>query len=94
MKRTTIMVNEELLYELQQIAQDQKRSTSSVIREALAVYVVEEQKKAPPTNPLLAIVGLGQSESPMKLGDGGDEALLCAGVDPITGWSVVDDSDR
>ena len=94
MKRTTIMVNEELLYELQQIAQAQNRSTASVIREALAVYVVEEQKKAPPTNPLLSIVGLGKSEAPMQLGDGGDEVRLRDGVDPMTGWSVTDGSNR
>ena len=39
MKRTTIMVEEDLLYDLQQIAQRQGESTSSVIREALASYV-------------------------------------------------------
>ncbi|MBE2225326.1 MAG: ribbon-helix-helix protein, CopG family, partial [Anaerolineae bacterium] len=34
MKRTTIMIEEELLYDLKQIAQQQGLSTSSVIREA------------------------------------------------------------
>ena len=39
MKRTTIMVDEELLYDLQQIAQRPGESTSIVIREALSSYV-------------------------------------------------------
>ena len=86
MKRTTIMVEEELLYEIKQIAQQQQKSASSVIREALAVYVVDQHELAPPENPLLSIVGLGASEEPMDLSDGGDEALLKEGVHPVYGW--------
>lgn len=94
MKRTTIMVEEETLYELQQIAQARKQSTSRLIREALATYIAEVHKASPPDNPLLSIVNLGASEDPMRLGDGGDETLLRDGVDPQTGWRVADDSDR
>lgn len=94
MKRTTIMVEEETLYELQQIAQTRKQSTSRIIREALATYVAEAHKQSPPDNPLLALVNLGASEEPMHLGDGDDEALLRDGVDPKIGWRVSDDGDR
>ena len=94
MKRTTIMVEEETLYELQQIAQARKQSTSRVIREALATYIAEVHKESPPDNPLLALVNLGASEEPMHLGDGDDEALLRDGVDPQSGWRVTDDSAR
>ena len=93
MKRTTIMVEEELLCELKQLAQRENKSTSSIIREALAVYVTEQHKAAPPENPLLAIIGLGASEEMMDLSDGKDEELLREGLHPIYGWSLKDDSD-
>ncbi|MCP4425534.1 MAG: ribbon-helix-helix protein, CopG family [Chloroflexi bacterium] len=93
MKRTTIMVEEELLYEIKQIAQRQNKSASSVIREALAVYVTEQHKTAPPENPLLSIIGLGASEEIMDLSDGKDEELLREGLHPLYGWSLKDDSD-
>ena len=40
MKRTTIMVDENTLLELSQIADERSVSASQVIREALAEYVV------------------------------------------------------
>lgn len=86
MKRTTIMVEEELLYEIKQLAQQQDKSASSVIREALAAYVTAQHKVAPPENPLLGILGLGASDEAMDLSDGGDEALLQAGVQSVYGW--------
>ncbi len=93
MKRTTIMVEEDLLYELKQIAQSQNKSTSNIIREALAAYVTEQHQAAPPENPLLSIIGLGSSEEIMDLSDGKDEELLREGLHPIYGWSLKDDSD-
>ena len=89
MKRTTIMVDEELLYELQQVAQEQEKSTASVIREALALYVAEQRRLNPPENPLLALIGLGSSDEPTDVADGGDEEMLREGIDPTYGWSVV-----
>ena len=94
MKRTTIMVEEDLLYDLQKIAQRQGESTSSVIREALASYVTRQHELAPPPNLLLGLISLGSSAVAMDLSDGGDEQLLRQGVDPIHGWSVDHDSDR
>jgi hypothetical protein len=94
MKRTTIMIEEELLYDLQQIAKQQDKSASSVIREALALYVMEQQDTAPVENPLLSLAGLGASATMTDVADGGDEAMLAEGVDTVTGWSVVDDSNH
>jgi len=94
MKRTTIMVEEDLLYELKQIAQRQNKSTANIIREALDAYVTEQHKAAPPENPLLSIIGLGSSEEIMDLSDGKDEELLREGLRPIYGWTVKDDSDH
>lgn len=91
MKRTTVMVEEDILYELQQIAQRQGTSTSGVIREALAQYVAAQHEAHPPGNPLLALVGLGESDEPTDVADGGDEEMLREGSHPVRGWSVSDD---
>ncbi len=91
MKRTTIMVEEELLYDLQQVAQQQGTSMASVIREALATYVVEQHKLAQPDNPLLRLAGLGASAEMTDMSDGKDEEALQTAVDPIYGWSVGDE---
>lgn len=94
MKRTTIMIEEELLYDLQQIAKQQDKSASSVIREALALYVVEMQEAVPLENPLLGLAGLGASAAVTDVSDGGDEAMLAEGADAVTGWSVIDDGNH
>ena len=88
MKRTTIMVDEKLLYEIRQIAQQKEQSTASVIREALAAYVIEQHTQNPPPNPLLNLIGLGHSAEPTDVADGGDEVMLREAIDPIQGWSV------
>jgi metal-responsive CopG/Arc/MetJ family transcriptional regulator len=80
------MVEEDLLYDLQQIAQRQGESTSSVIREALASYVTRQHELAPPENPLLGLIGLGSSAQPTDVSDGKDEDMLRAAVHPVYGW--------
>ncbi len=94
MKRTTIMIEEEVLYDLKQIAQQQGTSTSNVIREALAAYVVEQHEEMPPENPLLSIIGLGASEEVVDLSNGKDEEILKDGIHPRYGWSSTHDSDN
>lgn len=91
MKRTTIMIEPDVLYDLQQLAQEQKVSTSQLIREALATYVIEQQKRNPVVNPLLALAGLGASEEVTNVADGQDEQMLREAIDPITGWSNHDE---
>ena len=88
MKRTTIMVEEDLLYDLQQIAHGKGEATSAVIREALAVYVARQHEAAPPENPLLGLIGLGSSAEPTDVSDGQDEEILRAAIDPVAGWGV------
>jgi predicted transcriptional regulator len=94
MKRTTIMIEEELLYDLKQIAQQQNRSTSSVIREALAEYVIVQRQEVEAENPLLRLAALGASGVPMDLSNGKDEEILQAEIHPIYGWSLRSGSDR
>ena len=53
MKRTTIMADEELLYKIGRIAQRKGVSKATIIREALAEYVAEEEADEPFENPLL-----------------------------------------
>jgi metal-responsive CopG/Arc/MetJ family transcriptional regulator len=91
MQRTTIMIEEELLHELKQLATAKQESTSHIIREALAEYIAQQHAAHPPTNPLLGLVALGASPEPTDVANGQDSAWLLAGIDPITGWSVRDD---
>lgn len=91
MKRTTIMIEPDVLYDLQQLAQERSVSTSQLIREALATYVIKQQKRNPVVNPLLALAGLGASEEVTDVADGQDEQILREGIDPITGWSNHDE---
>lgn len=91
MKRTTIMVEEELLYDLKQIARQHNASTASVIREALMAYVVEQQEIAQVENPLLRLARLGASAEMMDMSDGKDEDILREAVHPIYGWSLIDE---
>lgn len=88
MKRTTIMVDELLWYELKQLAQQTDQSTSAIIRAALTEYVARQHRQSPPANPLLGLIGLGASSEPTDVADGGDEEMLQAGLDAIKGWSV------
>lgn len=91
MKRTTIMIEPDVLYDLQQLAQERSVSTSQLIREALATYVIKQQKRNLVVNPLLALAGLGASEEVTDVADGQDEQILRKGIDPITGWSNHDE---
>ena len=93
MKRTTIMAEEDTLLELKAIAQRQGKSTSQVIREALAEYVVTHRAEGRHKNPLLALVGLGESNGETDVSERAEE-ILAAEIDPIRGWSYRDDRDR
>ena len=63
MVRTTIMAEEETLYRIGRIAEQQGRSKAAVIREALAEYVVEAEKElSDEDNPLLGLVGIADVE--------------------------------
>lgn len=94
MKRTTIMVEEELLYDLKQIAQQQNASTASIIREALVAYVTDRQQAENYENPLLRLAALGAIAAPIDMADGRDEEILRAEIHPIYGWSADRGSDR
>jgi len=93
MKRTTIMADENTLLELKAIAQRQGKSTSQIIREALAEYVVAHRTEGRHKNPLLALIGLGESSGETDVSERAEE-ILAAEIDPIQGWSYRDGRDR
>jgi len=87
------MADEDTLLELKAIAQRQGKSTSQVIREALAEYVVSRRADRQHKNPLLALVGLGESNGETDVSERAEE-ILAAEIDPIRGWSLRDDRDH
>ncbi len=73
MKRTTIIVDEEILLELAQITAGRGLSTSEVIREALAEYVAAGRAGQPANRRLPSFVGIGQG--PTDLGQRAEDYL-------------------
>ena len=84
MKRTTIMVKEETLLDLAQIAAQRDTSTSQVIREALSQYVAEVRAREAETRPLPSFVGI--AKGPADLGERA-EAYLEELTDSEQGWN-------
>lgn len=83
------MIEEEVLYDLPRIAPKKEQSMASVLREALAAYITEQRKIAPPRNPLLGLIGIGASAEATDIANGEDERVLGAEVHPIYGWSTA-----
>jgi predicted transcriptional regulator len=92
MKRVTIRVEEEVLHECMRLARLQDKSLAAVVREALAGYVMVQRGQAWAENPLMAIAGIGESEEPMDVSNGGDEEILMAEIHPLYGWRGNDRS--
>lgn len=79
MKRTTIMADAETLEKIERIALKQGRSKAAVIREALAEYIVETERKEPYRNPLLDLIGMVDVDvdvGAIDFSDGKDEEYL------------------
>ena len=81
MKRTTIQAEEGLLLELEQLAYRQGTSTSKVVREALAEYVVRhrEETKLPSFS---AVASSGRRDVSERA-----EEILEEDVERSSGWS-------
>jgi hypothetical protein len=83
MKRTTMMIDEETLLELSQIAEERNVSASQVVREALAEYVLVARSEQRSVRPLPSFVGIG--EGPADLSEDAEE-LLAQHTDLESGW--------
>ena len=57
MRRTTIFAEDDLLNEIKELAQQEKKSVAEVIREAMVQYIGD--RKAPARK--LSIIGIGES---------------------------------
>ena len=80
MKRTTILADEQLLYEAKILAARRGTTLTAIVREALASYVAEQR-----TPPALSLIGIGHSGR-TDTANWVDE-ILAAEIDPIEGWS-------
>ena len=81
MKRTTIQAEEGLILELQQLAYRLGTSTSTVVREALAEYVVKHREEA--KLPSFSAVG---SSGRRDVSERAEE-ILAEDVEKDSGWS-------
>ena len=82
MKRTTVLLDDALLVEVQQLARQRGTTLTALVDEALRTYV---QKHRMPRR--LSCIGVGRSEGQRSLRDGGDELELREGIDDVSGWS-------
>ena len=78
MRRTSLMMDEEVLARLSWIAQRKGETTSKVIREALAEYVVTHRPQG--AGPLQGLIGLMEDEQEASLAENSEvlvaEAIL------------------
>lgn len=81
MKRTTVLLDEDLLLAAQQLARREGKSFTDVLRESLAEHLAA---RSLPTG-LLALAGIANSGEG-DLSERVDE-ILRAETDPIYGWS-------
>ena len=87
MKRTIILVDEELLLEARQVGVREGKTLTDVIREALTNYVAAHR-----AGRRLSFVDMGNSGDP-GLAHQTDE-ILSAETDPIDGWAPRQGSER
>jgi hypothetical protein len=87
MKRTTILADEELLFEVKQLAAREGKSLTDVVREALAEYVAAHRTRHP-----LPFIGMGDSGNRDLAYQ--TEEILAAEADPIQGWARHPDDER
>jgi hypothetical protein len=83
MKRTTMMIDEETLLELNLIADERNVSASQVVREALAEYVLVARSEQRSVRPLPSFTGIG--EGPSDLSEHAEE-LVAQLTDLELGW--------
>ncbi len=56
MKRTTIFIDEEIYYDIKELAEEDQKTISEILREALVRYLKERKKKKK-----LSIIGIAES---------------------------------
>src|SRR5437899_1037207 len=78
MKRTTILVEEDLLLEARQLAAQRGMTFTAVVQEALREYITVHRPQR-----RISFMGMGHSgQPPPDLRDGRDEEILATEIDP------------
>lgn len=84
MKRTTILADEHLLLEAQQLAMQRGTTLTVLLQDALREYIAAHR----PRERRLSFMGMGDSGQPnLSVSNGWDEEILEREVDPIAGWA-------
>lgn len=80
MKRTTILADEALLVEVKHLAEQEGRTLTAIVQEALRAYVRTHQ---PPRR--LSVAGAGRSGQPQLARQ--EQVTLSDEITPLEGWS-------
>ncbi|MDQ2829841.1 MAG: hypothetical protein M3Y74_12425 [Chloroflexota bacterium] len=84
MKRTTVVVDDDLLREMQHLAQRRGTTFTAVLQDAMRAYLDTQRLST-----IEALTGIATLGEPVDYSDGRDEEELRAGVHPIYGLSPV-----
>ena len=81
------ILNPEIVHRIEKLAEQEKRTPSEVVADALQLYQAQ-QKKMSGVAFLLSIAGQGKSNQEDV--SSRDEEILASEIDPIQGWHVDD----
>lgn len=90
----SIVLEREVLERIEELAENEKRTPSEIVADALELYKPQKKKKKKKMTDiefLYAIAGIGSSDEDDV--SERDEEILESEVDPIRGWRL-DDSNR
>jgi len=83
-----IVLNPEILHRIEQLAEQEKRTPSEIVADALQLYRAQQKQKTPGVAFLLSIAGQGQSNQDDV--SSRDEDILASEIDPVRGWQKDD----
>lgn len=86
-----IELEPDILQRIEELADNEKRSPSEIIADALELYKSQKQKKMSGVEFLMSIAGQGRSNEDDV--SERDEEILKSEIDPIRGWHVDRDHD-
>ncbi len=84
MKRTTIVADDDLLREMQHLAQRRGMTFTAVLQDAMRAYLDAQRPST-----IESLAGIASSGKPVDYSNGRDEEILLAEVHPIYGFSHV-----
>ena len=83
MKQRTILAEDDLLRQVEEIARQRGATVDAVVQDALRAYVAAHQPAR-----RISFAGLGHSGSPpLDVSNGRDEEILASELDPAHGWA-------